>query len=540
MLTIRDHQSGDLFDPWEHLGEKRRRLLDRSWAAVFRDHLLAHLPVAELAAHFSRELGRPTKDLHAVVGALILQQLHDTTDAETVESVALNIAWQYALDIRADADAYLCERTLRNYRQLLIERGLDRVLFRTLTDRLIKAIGVDTSKQRLDSTAIRSAMRGLTRLGIVVESISKFLRELRRLRPALFGRVDRETIRKYVDREGTGCFASTKPSESRRRLPEAAADLLDLVTQFRDSEASDLESYKVLARVLAEQCEVVADAGADPRVRVKEPDEMTCDVVLNPAEPDATYNKHRGVGYLVQVMETYSPDPAPESDARAGAEVSPPAKPDLITHVAVGPMNVHDGAALEPALADTEARGIEPREMLGDSHYGSEENLKEAALRGVEVIAPAMPPKGSKQGKITLEDFDLDDRGHVTRCPGGQAPLSTSEGADRIQASFDPSACAACPLRASCPASAVGRKEERFQYTRDRVRNRERRLGERTEGFRDRYRWRSGIEGTMSRLKYQMRLASLRVRGRASVGYRTFLRALGLNIHRVAVYRAAL
>jgi hypothetical protein len=81
MLTIRDHRSGDLFDPWEHLGDKRRRLLDRSWAAVFRDYLLTHLPVAELATRFSRELGRPTKDLHAVVGALILQQLHDTATA---------------------------------------------------------------------------------------------------------------------------------------------------------------------------------------------------------------------------------------------------------------------------------------------------------------------------------------------------------------------------------------------------------------------------------------------------------------------------
>ena len=536
MLTIRDHQTGDLFDPWEHLGDKRRRLLDRSWAAVFREHLLNHLPVRELAAYFSRELGRPTKDLHAVVGSLILQQLHDTTDAQTVEAVALNIAWQYALDIRADTDAYLCERTLRNYRGLLIERGLDQVLFRTLTDRLIKAIGVDTSKQRLDSTAIRSAMRGLTRLGIIVEAIAKFLRELRRLKPALYARVSPETVRKFVDREGTGCFASTRPSESRRRLPEAAADLLVLVTQFRESEAAGLESYRILARVLAEQCEVVADPEVEARVRVKEPEEMTCDVVLNPAEPDATYNKHRGVGYLVQVMETY----APQEDTPANAEGSPPPKPDLITYIAVGPMNVHDGSAVAPALADAETRGIMPKTLLGDSHYGSEENLKEAALRGVEVIAPAMPPKGSKQGQLTLEDFELDDRGHVTRCPGGHPPLSTSDGADRMQALFDATSCAGCPLRASCPASAVGRKERRFQYTRDRVRNRERRLGERTEWFRDRYRWRSGIEGTMSRLKYQMRLGSLRVRGRASVGYRTFLRALGLNIHRVATYRAAL
>ena len=140
-----------------------------------------------------------------------------------------------------------------------------------LTDRLIKAIGVGTSKQRLDSTAIRSAMRVLTRPGIIVEAIAKFLRELRRLQPALHGQVEPETVRTYVDREGTGCFATTRPSESKRRVPEAAADLLILVTQFRDSEASGLESYRNAARVLAEQCEVIADPESGARVRVKEP-----------------------------------------------------------------------------------------------------------------------------------------------------------------------------------------------------------------------------------------------------------------------------
>jgi hypothetical protein len=77
MITIRDHQTGDLFDPWDHLGAKRRLLLGRSWAGVFRDHLLTHLPVGELVAAFSRQLGRPTKDFHTVIGALILQ--HCTT-----------------------------------------------------------------------------------------------------------------------------------------------------------------------------------------------------------------------------------------------------------------------------------------------------------------------------------------------------------------------------------------------------------------------------------------------------------------------------
>lgn len=170
-----------------------------------------------------------------------------------------------------------------------------------------------------------------------------------------------------MDREGDGCFASTKPSESKRRLPEAAADLLALATQFRGTAAAGLEGFAILERVLAEQCEVVGDPAADPKVRVKDPDEMTCDNVLNPADPDATYNEHRGVGYMVRVTEMYS-------DADEGQSVAATA-PDLITHVAVGPMNVHDGSSLDPALADAESRKIKPSVELADSHYGSNENL---------------------------------------------------------------------------------------------------------------------------------------------------------------------
>lgn len=183
MLTLRDHQSGDLFDPWEYLGPQRRRLLEQGWAGVFRDYLLKHLPVKELAVSFQDDFGRPSKDLYVALGALILQQLHDLTDQQTTEAVALNIAWHYALDIRHEPDAYLCERTLRNYRCKILALGLDEILFRTLTDQLIVAVGVDTSKQRLNSTAVRSAIRGLTRLGILVETLSKFLRELKRTIP---------------------------------------------------------------------------------------------------------------------------------------------------------------------------------------------------------------------------------------------------------------------------------------------------------------------------------------------------------------------
>jgi len=530
MLTVRDHRSGDLFDPWEYLGPQRRRLLYQSWAGVFRDYLLQHLPVKELAACFRDDFGRPSKDLHVALGALILQQLHDLTDQQTTEAVALNIAWHYALDIRREPDAYLCERTLRNYRCKILELGLDEVLFRTLTDKLIAAVGVDSGKQRLDSTAVRSAIRGLTRLGILVEAASKFLRELKRTFSEQYAAVDPEVLRKYVERQGGGCFADTRPSESKRRLPEAAQDVYALIEQFRQTEASTLESFQLLERIFHEQCEISGDS--DAPVLVRPPRKSDCDGVLSPADPDARYNKHRGGGYLVQIMETFAEDDSPDDD-------SSPSKPDLVTHVAVGKLTMHDQDALEPALVDAEQRGLKPSELLADSHYGSNACLAKGRERQVEIISPAMTAKGKRQGKFTLEDFELDDQGRVVRCPTGYEPVETSVADVRLQVLFDSAVCHACPRRDDCPAAAVGRSERRWQYNHDRVKQRERRLQDASEEFRQRYRWRAGIEATMSRFKHQMGMARLRVRGMAKVTYAAMLRALGLNIFRVAAYRTA-
>lgn len=535
MLTIRDHHSGDLFDPWAHLGEKRKRLLERSWAGVFREHLLQRLPVGELAPHFRNGFGRPSKDLYVAVGALVLQQMHDLTDAAAVEAVAFNIGWHYALDIRDESDAYISERTLRNYRRLIIDRNLDAVLFRNLTDQLIKAFGVDVSKQRLDSTTIRSAMRCLTRLGVVVETISKFLRELARTLPDLHAAVDPDLARRYVDREGAGAFASTIPSESKRRLPESGHDLLHLALKHRDTEAAKLDSFRLLEQVLSEQFEVVHEDDGDEggsRVRIKEPNEIPCDNIRNPADPDSSYNAHRGQGYMTQVMETYQ-----EDDGNRSA--SP--QPDLITHVAVHKMTRHDGHQLEPALNDVTARDAKPQHLLADAHYGSNDNVDHAAQRGVALISPAITAKGAKEGKLTLEQFELDEKGLVTKCPGGHRPIAVSATAKRVQARFDQTLCHQCANRQLCPTRMPRSRGEgsRFQYTHERVAQRHRRLRERSASFVERYRWRAGIEGTMSRLKHQMHLAKLRVRGLAAVTYTVTMRALGLNIIRCGRFAPA-
>ncbi len=104
-----------MFDRWSEMGDKRRRLRDCSWAGVFREHLLDDLPIDELLPHFDDRLGRPSKNLHIVIGVLLLQQLHDLSDAATVETLAFNMTWHHALDVRSEADCYFCEKTLRNF-----------------------------------------------------------------------------------------------------------------------------------------------------------------------------------------------------------------------------------------------------------------------------------------------------------------------------------------------------------------------------------------------------------------------------------------
>ena len=95
-------------------------------------------------------------------------------------------------------------------------------------------------------------------------------------------------IRRYVDREGDGAFAHTAPSVSRRRLGEAGQDLLAIVMQFRDTPAATLESFVILERVLRDQFEISDrnDDKAGLTAVIRDPKDVPCDTVGNPADPD--------------------------------------------------------------------------------------------------------------------------------------------------------------------------------------------------------------------------------------------------------------
>jgi Transposase DDE domain/Transposase domain (DUF772) len=536
VLNRRDRNTGDLFDPWAHLGPKRRRILDDAWSGTFRKHVLPALDLSALNGSFAAVMGRPGKVPQVVVGLLVLQQMHDTTDADTLAMLAFNEQWHYALNVRQEDEMYVCDKTLRNWRNRLIAVGLDKELFAKVTDVLAKHHKVDPTRQRIDSTRITSNMAKLSRLGIMVRTIEMFLARVKKQHPDLWPAVEPGIIERHLGKDGfKGTFSSVRPTETQRRLPEAAEDLLTLVRQFKETPAEKLKEYRLLERVLKEQCQVIPGDDADgrgPAVQARESALVGGGSLQNPSDPDVTYNAHKGQGYRVQIMETH------QAQADDGVE---PAGPNLITHVSVGAMNEHDAAALMPAIQDVSDRGLAPKEISGDTHYGTQDNCEQTAAMGVELLSPAQAPKGTEKGKLFLEDFVLDEKNRVLSCPAGHVPLSVIVSEKRGQASFDAATCQGCPLRDRCPVQkpeSAGAKTVRVQYDQPRLEMRERRLKEKEPSFLERYRMRAGIEGTMSRLKHVLGMARLRVRTLAKVTYVVCLKALGMNILRCAAVKA--
>jgi len=530
MIRFNGHKQQQLFDPWGHISPKRRKMLDQSWPGLFREHILPELPVREFVPFFDPGFGRPTKDLSTVMGLLILQQTLDLDDEAAIEQLAFNIQFHYALDITEESDAakYLCPRTLWNMRRIAVENGLEAILFRAGTNKLATVFDVDADKQRIDSVHIQSNMRRLGRIGIFSTAIHKFLKNLKRHHGALFDTVETDLVGRYLTEKALACFAMVKPSRSHTTLGQVANDLYGLIRRFEDHEdVPSMHSFKLLQRILDEQC-TVSTSDDENRVEVKEPKTIPSDSLQNPSDPDASYSGHKGQGYQVQVMETYTDTDDPEEKAKTL---------NLITHVDVQRAHESDANALIPAIESTQECELAPKELLADSLYGSDENVETAQDKDIEVVAP---PMGSeKKGRLGLSDFHLEKSGQVLACPEGHAPLYVKKKKTRHCAAFDPVHCNDCPNRAICPTS-TGKKAFYLRFTDKQLRIALRRTAIETDEFKDRYRWRAGVEATMSEFDRRTGVKRLRVRGLKAVRFSATLKALGLNILRAAAVMAAM
>jgi hypothetical protein len=526
MINIKDHKTLNIFDPFAFLGPKRKKLIDTSWAKLFRDQILPELPVDKIFKEYHWFMGRPTKELYAMLGVMILQQMHDLTDEETIHQYAFNLEWHYALGItdESDQESYLCPKTLWAMRYLLTEQNLYRVLFESVTDKLAQVFSVDTSKQRCDSVHLFSNMRHLGRIGLFYRTLKKFLVNLKRHHKDLFEALGQEWTDRCLSKQGEAIFSMVKPSESIRTLENLGADLFFLIERFKEKESiTGMSSYQLLVQLFKEQCSVEQNAGAQgPRVLIKPNKEVPSDSLQNPSDPDASYDGHKGQGYQMQVSETYSEEEEEEKTL------------SLITEVIVEPAHKSDTDALIPLIEATQKRGLGPKKALVDAAYGSNENCEKAKALGVEVVSPVMGKP--LENTLTLTEFTLTSEATVSACPQGHTPVKVKHKKSKYIAVFGVQTCSGCPHLKDCPVKP-GKKGYYLRYDDKILRLAQRRAHEQTPEFQEVYRFRAGIEGTMSQMDRKTGLKYLRVRGLAAVSFCATLKAAGINILRAVTFK---
>ncbi len=105
---------------------------------------------------------------------------------------------------------------------------------------------------------------------------------------------------------------------------------------------------------------------------------------------------------------------------------------------------------------------LRPRQVTGDTKYGTVENVVAVENQGIRAYVP-LSEAGQRHGLFRDHDFTYDAGTDTCRCPGGATLrfLSQSDATHRRIYQAPASACAACTLRAECTTSPRGRRVSR-------------------------------------------------------------------------------
>lgn len=485
------------------------KYLSSDWPGVFRYQMLHLMPAEALGEHFSDQVGCHTKELYGIAGGLFLKEFFDLTIPQTVERYLTDAAWQYALNVNP-MEASLSHATMERYLKLFAEDDLASEVFHRVTSALIEALDLDVSRQRLDSTHIFSDMATFGRTKLMGVTIKRFLVQLKRHHPELYGALNMDLLARYAPSQAKMFGDFTGPRAALRQ--RVAEDLLLLVSRFADDQrVTGRSSYKAMVRVLAEQCDVVEET-----VELKK--KTGGDVMQNPSDPDATYDGHKGPGHQAQIAET------------CGAEN----EVQLITGVETEPAHASDQNACVPMIDQLEAHDRKPEILYADGQYGSDANVVEAAKHCVDLQSPVAGAPQQNPDDLTIDDFVVSDETQTVECcPNGHEPVSSVHDPDkgRTRTVMAAAHCLACPCRNQCPVKQV-RGEYVIEHTPAEHRLASRRAEQATEAFRENYAIRGGGESVNAGLKRKTGMGRLRVRGSPRIRMAVLLRCAGWNLFR--------
>jgi transposase len=237
-------------------------------------------------------------------------------------------------------------------------------------------------------------------------------------------------------------------------------------------------------------------------------------------------------------VSTSDPDAAPMSKGGAASlgyhdhYVVDGGKARIVLAALVTPADVQDNQAMLDLLDRVRFRyHLHPRRVVADAKYGTGENLRGLAERGIRAYMPLAEYDRSSPF-FRQQDFTYDPEGDRYTCPGG-VPL-TYRGDNFVTGvriyQAPTAACQACPLRERCTESKEGRKLNRSfdEEYREQARQRQGTAAY-VKALRKRQVW---VEPLFGEAKDWHGLRRFRLRGLWKVNSQGLLIAAGQNLKR--------
>jgi hypothetical protein len=400
-----------------------------AFLAEYRRDLFGDDDFADL---FPSGKGRPSVPASVMASVMVLQVLHDYSDAEAAEAARCDLRWKAACGFPLDHGGF-DPSTLVYWRQRLAKSGRPHRISDAVR-RVITETGVLTGRRRraVDSTILADAVATQDTITQLVAAI----RRVARVVPGAAGLIASVCTGHDYSQPGKPRIDWDDPAAKEALVSALVNDANALVVAVKDAELDEQAASAValLALVAGQDVEPAEGSdGTDGRWRIAR--KVAEDRVISVNDPQARHTRK-------------SPE-ARRDGYRAHISAEPAT--GLITDEqltrAAGPQNSDAAVA-----AQMIAREQDPAEVYGDSAYGTGGLRAALAEAGHTAVIKPGPLKPAVEGGFTLDDFTVNESTGTVTCPAGiTRPISA-----RRNVTFG-AACRSCPLRARCTTSKTGR-----------------------------------------------------------------------------------
>lgn len=475
-------------------------------------------------------LGQPAESPAHLALVTIMQFAENLTDRQAAEAVRSRIDWKYGLGLEL-SDPGFHYSILSEFRQRLTEGKAEQVLLDKLIEQCaMQGLLKGKNKQRTDSTHILAAVRSLTLLELVGETMRRLLDEISLIAPEwLREHMQPEWIKRYGRRFDS--FRLPKSKEKRDELAmEIGKDGYTLIQAiYLESTPEELKSsakVEILRRIWVQQY-YICDGNVHWRTKKKWGQPVAGHMISSPDDPDIHYCVKRSTewtGYKVHLTETCEAD-----------------HPRLITHVKTTSATVHDvkvTAIIQDELAE---KGLSPKTHLVDEGYMEIDLLVGSQKKRIDLVGPVPSSKSwqdREEDAFDHSQFYIDWKKMDATCPGGKTSMSCSKrktwrNTPNLVFVFDKQDCFPCPSRKQCSrAKNVGRTLTIYPQEQYKAQQRARER-QKTEEFKELYGERAGIESTISQGLSKSGLRRSRYIGLGRTHLQHIATAAAINVMRI-------